>query len=42
LLKGRTSTTDGIREWKWEQPRLKNKRTTNEIRRKIIRLELGK
>jgi hypothetical protein len=42
LLKGRTSTTDGIREWKSEQPRLKNERTTNEICRKIIRLELGK
>jgi hypothetical protein len=42
LLKGRTSTTDGISEWKSEQPRLKNERTTNEICRKIIRLELGK
>jgi hypothetical protein len=42
LLKGRTPTTDGIREWKSEQPRLKNERATNEICRKIIRLELGK
>jgi hypothetical protein len=42
MLKGRTSTTYGVREWKSKQPRLKNEKTINEIYRKIIRLELGK
>jgi hypothetical protein len=36
------TTTDGIREWKSEQPRLKSERTTSEIYRKTIGLEVVK
>jgi hypothetical protein len=41
-LRRKRITTDGIREWKLEQPRLKSKRTTSGTYRKTIKLEVVK
>jgi hypothetical protein len=41
-LRRKRTTADGVREWKSEQPHLKNERTTSEIYRRTIELEVVK